>query len=849
MIVSRCIAVVVCLVFAQTSLYSQTTYTAVAPGVWESPTSWIPTGIPGPNDSVVIARTVTISSQQTVRGFSLLDATIVFRGFNPTLTITGTATWYDGGEMDGGRGVNGTDNVNSTFIINAGARLVFESDATPQTHHLYEGTTLINRGTIILGGNANLGIRGLAVLRNEGLFEVVSDADFSGESFSGGTLLNTSTGVFRKSGGIDITSFNLWWIFQNDGGTIEAQSGTLRFDCNGTFTNGIYNAASGALMSFASLAQTIKGILSGSPSGDVRLAGSTISVDSSGATLDFQGNGFQWSRGTFTGGGILTIPGGSLLRLVTDPVNPQNQTLYGGTTLLNLGTVRQESNNSLSIRNNSVVDNRSLFDVTTDADFTGGTGSGGTFINTGTFRKSGGTDLTSFDTWWNFQNQGGTINAQSGSIHFIGLGTFNGGNYIAASNAAIDFRSSTQSFKGTLSGSPVGAVRLSGSTINIDTSGATVDFQGTGFQFSNGVITGGGTLTIPQGSLVRLVPDPVDPTPFQFLRGGTTILNLGTIKQESNTTIGIRDLSIVDNRSLFEILTDADFSGGTGSGGTFLNTGTFRKSGGNAVTQMDAWWKFFNQSGGVIDAASGELEFTMTNSNFANAQGAIIQGSGSIDVPNSFTNNGITAPGNGVGALSYIGNFVPSSTGVLDVQIGGLTAGSEHDRLIVTGNATLGGQLRVRLANSFVPAAHDSFTVVTTSGSASGNFSSFDIQQGLHVSVHVNANNVTIVTDSITLAVEEVTGGSLPNDFRLLQNYPNPFNPGTTIQFALPQAAFVTLEVFNVAGERLNVLTSENLSAGEYRYEWNAANYTSGVYFYRLRAGDFVETRKMIMLK
>ena len=152
-----------------------------------------------------------------------------------------------------------------------------------------------------------------------------------------------------------------------------------------------------------------------------------------------------------------------------------------------------------------LVDNRALFEVVSDADFDGSTFSGGTFLNTGTFRKSGGTDISSFNTWWNFQNQGGTIDAQSGSIHFIGPGTFDGGNYIASNNAAIDFRSSTQIFKGTLSGSPVGAVRLSGSTINIDSSGATLDFQGTGFQFSNGVITGGGTLTIPEGSLLRLV--------------------------------------------------------------------------------------------------------------------------------------------------------------------------------------------------------------------------------------------------------------------------------------------------------------------------------------------------------
>lgn len=127
---------------------------------------------------------------------------------------------------------------------------------------------------------------------------------------------------------------------------------------------------------------------------------------------------------------------------------------------------------------------------------------------------------------------------------------------------------------------------------------------------------------------------------------------------------------MVDNRSLFEVTTDADFTGGTGNGGTFINTGIFRKSAGNDITQMNAWWKFFNQSGGVIDAASGELEFTMTNTNFSNEPGAIIKGVGIIKVPSNFTNNGITAPGNSAGTLSYIGNFLPSTTAVLDVQLG-----------------------------------------------------------------------------------------------------------------------------------------------------------------------------------
>ena len=85
--------------------------------------------------------------------------------------------------------------------------------------------------------------------------------------------------------------------------------------------------------------------------------------------------------------------------------------------------------------------------------------------------------------------------------------------------------------------------------------------------------------------------------------------------------------------------------------------------------------------------------------------------------------------------------------------------------------------------------------------------------------------------------------------FLLEQNYPNPFNPSTTIQFALPQTAFVSLEVFNIVGELVDVLVSQELSSGKYNYQWNGLTLTSGVYFYRLQAGSFVETKKMLLIK
>ncbi|MBZ0200796.1 MAG: T9SS type A sorting domain-containing protein [Ignavibacteriaceae bacterium] len=88
-----------------------------------------------------------------------------------------------------------------------------------------------------------------------------------------------------------------------------------------------------------------------------------------------------------------------------------------------------------------------------------------------------------------------------------------------------------------------------------------------------------------------------------------------------------------------------------------------------------------------------------------------------------------------------------------------------------------------------------------------------------------------------------------PNNFVLMQNYPNPFNPTTTISFSLPAKSFVSLAVFNAQGKEVSMLINEELSAGYYSKKWNGMNLSSGVYYYRLEAGQFIETKKLILLK
>ena len=89
----------------------------------------------------------------------------------------------------------------------------------------------------------------------------------------------------------------------------------------------------------------------------------------------------------------------------------------------------------------------------------------------------------------------------------------------------------------------------------------------------------------------------------------------------------------------------------------------------------------------------------------------------------------------------------------------------------------------------------------------------------------------------------------VPDNFALHQNYPNPFNPSTTIAFDLPKSGQVTVKIYNILGEELATLVSDKLSAGSYSYEWDARELASGIYLYRLHASDYVETRKMVLMR
>jgi hypothetical protein len=111
--------------------------------------------------------------------------------------------------------------------------------------------------------------------------------------------------------------------------------------------------------------------------------------------------------------------------------------------------------------------------------------------------------------------------------------------------------------------------------------------------------------------------------------------------------------------------------------------------------------------------------------------------------------------------------------------------------------------------------------------------------------IRADAIKLSFITDA-----DEVKNKTLsPGNYTLEQNYPNPFNPSTNIKYELPKNSFVKIVVFDMLGREVEALVNEKLSPGSYSIDWNASQYPSGVYFYRLTTEGFSETKKMILLK
>jgi hypothetical protein len=130
------------------------------------------------------------------------------------------------------------------------------------------------------------------------------------------------------------------------------------------------------------------------------------------------------------------------------------------------------------------------------------------------------------------------------------------------------------------------------------------------------------------------------------------------------------------------------------------------------------------------------------------------------------------------------------------------------------------------------------FVVVTTNLNLSGIFN-----------FEISSDKWVYWEDSFEIATDVKNEITIPITYNLYQNYPNPFNPVTTIEYSISERSKIELIVYDVLGREIEVLVDEEKDVGYYNTEFIAGNLASGIYLYKLKAGDFTETKKMILLK
>jgi len=113
---------------------------------------------------------------------------------------------------------------------------------------------------------------------------------------------------------------------------------------------------------------------------------------------------------------------------------------------------------------------------------------------------------------------------------------------------------------------------------------------------------------------------------------------------------------------------------------------------------------------------------------------------------------------------------------------------------------------------------------------------------------YLRKHNVLVDFQNTITGIKQIAS-TIPDRFELYQNYPNPFNPSTTIKYDLARKTRVKLVVYDILGREVSTLVDETQKSGSYRVVWNASQFASGVYLYRLQAGNYSTTKKLLLLK
>ena len=753
------------------------TWTNVVAGDWSVGANWTPNLAPGSNESVVIAVPVMVTLNSNV---DLLDFTLGGGYVGPELTGTGRLTIAGAGTWLGGT-MSGTG---STIVLPGASFTIANANQISLVNRTFENkaaTTWLTGGNCVMNGGVftnNVGAQfqllapssltyagGVPRFDNAGIFLTAPNGTsaFNGVAFDNYGTANILGGTLSLSGG------------GIDAGIITVPAGTTLDFGGGIFTSSGDPSITGAGTLMVNFGQgTLAGLINVTgtnlfSNGSMDFTGNYICTNNtmiiSGGTFDFDGTGvvvpmvlnlngtlggaqnvtvgsaMTWTGGAMSGTGQTIIPPGATLTVDAPTfVSLTSRTLdNGGTTTWSVP--------NLSL-NAGVITNEpgALFQVQSPSAFNYGGGSP-RFDNAGTLRTTGtgtttiGVAMNNFNT---VDIQGGTLTLSAGGAH-TGTMTVPGGTTLNFGGGV--FTSSVGSSitgAGTLmvnfgQGTLAGTVNVTGS--NIFNNGS-MDFTGNYICTNNTMVISGGTMSFDGTGVVA----PAILNLYGTL-GGAQDVTVGSAMNWTGGSMNGSGRTVIAPGATLTIANPAFMTINNRTlenGGTTLWTGAGTINANAAVITNRVGALFNAQNASSIYFGGGAPRFD----NAGTFRKSINTGTTTIGV--SFTDYG-TVDIQG-GFLAASGGYASSSNAVLNCALSGTKPGTNYGQLQVSGSVTLNGNLSVKLANGFIPAVNDSFTVLTA-GTRNGTFASFSYPSNEVTMQLSNAVDSVIVSVSAVLVV------------------------------------------------------------------------------------------------
>src|SRR5580658_602797 len=658
-------------------------------------------------------------------------------------TLTNTSTVSTNGTNQGGAA--NTLTVTGA-LINSGSGVV-EIGENNDTSDVANVGLLANSSTVTVGTGATLNLTAAGTDTNSGSI-----------TLTGGTL-DMQAGSFTNSSTIDLEQKGTLTITGNltNSGTITTNNANLGGGANtitvtGTLTNNTGDSVTIGAHSDTSDVASV-GVLTNP---------GTVTVDK-GAALHLTGAGTDTNTGTITvTNGTLTLATGADLdmeeggkRAVTGTltnagtISTNEANLGGPNTITVSGKVTNSSGANITVgANNDTSDTATFGSIANSGTVTVGTGAtltlstaaantnSGTLDIDGTMDSKGSLTLSGTGTMTltngsltatgsNETLTTGAHNTISGSGTISGFGVTNAGTLSANQSEPLIFLPSSAGLTNT------GTIKVSaGDTMEIGTSagGALTNFSGT--TLTGGTYNVTGTLEFGASG-----------TTIATNAANITLTGSGEMKDFGGNNI-LAGFNNNASTGVFKLATGAAL---TTTGGSFTNSGLFTVSAGTTFTVGGSSFNFTQAAG--TTTVSGTL--TSSTLGTLDVNGGSLFGGGTLGY-NVVDAGGVLSPGTSVattGKLTVADTYTEDSTGALDIQINGATAGTKYDQLKVTGTATLGGTLNISLASNFTPAMSATFTILTASSLDSTQFGTVNglaINGTEHFTITYNPGSVVL---------------------------------------------------------------------------------------------------------